>query len=288
MQIGKMVVLAACLTGAWRAPVHAAGKERDVAVKGSASEWISSDDYPAPALRFELEGAITALLTIGIDGNVTKCAVIESSKHDVLDLATCDLLKERAKFEPALDRRGRAIESTFRQRFRWTFPEDVIETEADAEGVAQWDLVVGADDSVESCTMTNSIGTVDSSTSECDNLEPGERGFLPAVRETGYKGRVALRYMLETTLDRGDVARRLNEPGWQRLSFMHASSIVGVEGGKAGSCVIEETHGAEALMIPLCAFLAERQYSPFKDDQGKSVERKIETISVAYFKPLAN
>jgi TonB family protein len=87
--------------------------------KGSLGSLISNDDYPKAALREEEEGTVGFTLQIGADGLVTKCAVTSSSGSAALDSATCSVLTERARFAPALDRRGKPTVDSLASRIIW-------------------------------------------------------------------------------------------------------------------------------------------------------------------------
>lgn len=107
---------------------------------GDQASWVTTDDYPEAAWAEHRYGVTTMELTVGRDGRVTGCRVIISSKSSDLDTAACAALTERARFEPARDRRGRAIAGTFTKRVRWQLPElpvisDPMEGYADAQGV---------------------------------------------------------------------------------------------------------------------------------------------------------
>lgn len=84
--------------------------------------WINSSDYPAYALRQNLEGISRFRLTIDGDGRVTACLITVSSGSEVLDEATCRVLTQRARFSPALDRKGRPVNGHYENSVRWQIP----------------------------------------------------------------------------------------------------------------------------------------------------------------------
>lgn len=78
------------------------------------------DNYPREAIRYGWEGDVVADLTISPHGRITSCKIVQSSGHQVLDDATCDLLIRRALFTPARDERGNALEDHLRTpQIRW-------------------------------------------------------------------------------------------------------------------------------------------------------------------------
>jgi protein TonB len=80
--------------------------------KGDLRSLFSADDYPASAQSSGAEGTVRASLTIGPDGRVTGCNVIQSSGNGSLDSTTCNILRRRAKFTPARDSNGNATSDT--------------------------------------------------------------------------------------------------------------------------------------------------------------------------------
>lgn len=85
---------------------------------------MTTDDYPSSSLREEAEGVTGTRLSVGPDGRVTNCEVTSSSGNSALDQAACRNLLRRARFEPALDRDGNPVASTFPKRVRWQLPEN--------------------------------------------------------------------------------------------------------------------------------------------------------------------
>ena len=92
--------------------------------RGNVAGLLSDDDYPAFALRDEIEGTTGFRLRIGADGRVKGCTVTSSSGSLGLDVVTCRLMRSRATFAPARDRRGRAIEDHVSSRITWRIAED--------------------------------------------------------------------------------------------------------------------------------------------------------------------
>jgi protein TonB len=96
--------------------------------RARASETLpslfSSDDYPAAALRAEQEGRVGFRLDIDRRGRVTACSITASSGSPALDSTTCRLLVVRARFEPARNRKGKAVADSFSGRIVWALPAE--------------------------------------------------------------------------------------------------------------------------------------------------------------------
>jgi TonB family protein len=97
----------------------------------AASRGIfSSDDYPAGPLRAYEQGQTTVRLAIGPDGRVSDCQVTVSSGSAALDLATCRIIRSRARLFPALNRQGNAMTTPDETTVTWRLPPRPVEPAA--------------------------------------------------------------------------------------------------------------------------------------------------------------
>lgn len=69
-------------------------------------------DYPESARDAGVEGTAVAQLTIGTDGRVEGCSIVQSTGNSALDSATCRVLRSRARFTPARDSNGNPTTDT--------------------------------------------------------------------------------------------------------------------------------------------------------------------------------
>lgn len=88
---------------------------------------ISNDDYPADAILAEQQGSTAFTITVGPDGVPSDCRVTESSGSESLDKASCDLVTQRFRYDPARDPSGRPITSEISRRVVWKLPEGDID-----------------------------------------------------------------------------------------------------------------------------------------------------------------
>jgi TonB family protein len=93
--------------------------------RGNPGNWATSNDYPSVALQQEIEGTSGFSLTVGPDGRVSDCVITQSSGSPELDTATCTNVKQRARFEPALDASGTPTTGKYANRIRWQIPRFV-------------------------------------------------------------------------------------------------------------------------------------------------------------------
>jgi protein TonB len=64
------------------------------------------DNYPARAIRDEIEGRVGVRVTVGPNGRVSGCTVSSPSGSNILDEAACQDITRYARFSPALDDAG--------------------------------------------------------------------------------------------------------------------------------------------------------------------------------------
>ncbi|MBN8844363.1 MAG: TonB family protein [Sphingomonadales bacterium] len=89
--------------------------------------WVTNADYPAAAMRDEMEGTTGFRLTVGPDGLPRRCEVTASSGSEELDAATCRLIMERARFQIQRDEKGVRLGGTYSNRIRWQIPDDYLD-----------------------------------------------------------------------------------------------------------------------------------------------------------------
>ena len=81
--------------------------------------WLNSGDYPKKMLIEGQNALIRFRLIVGEDGTVTSCAVQSAAGPSDFRDWTCDLIKSRAKFRPALDAAGKPVKSYWLNSVRW-------------------------------------------------------------------------------------------------------------------------------------------------------------------------
>lgn len=79
--------------------------------------WFSSDDYPSQELANS--GTTAFVVDVGPDGHARSCEVTQSSGSALLDEATCRVVTDRARFDPATDGKGRPIAGRFASSVGW-------------------------------------------------------------------------------------------------------------------------------------------------------------------------
>ena len=92
--------------------------------QGDVRGLFSVDDYPSRALRNGDTGTARAELTIGTNGRVSGCRIVQSTGSSALDDATCKVLTRRARFNPATDSTGAKVQGSYTTpAIRWELAE---------------------------------------------------------------------------------------------------------------------------------------------------------------------
>ena len=80
--------------------------------KGDIRHLFSSDDYPAEAIRRDQQGTAQFMLLIDEKGKAAGCDILVPSGVPALDAMGCQVIRERLKLKPALDKSGKPVRST--------------------------------------------------------------------------------------------------------------------------------------------------------------------------------
>ena len=97
---------------------------QSASARGNPADWITTDDYPASALRANEEGTSSITWTINTEGRVENCHVTHSSGHSDLDEAACRAITRRGRYTPAKDQNGNPISQTQSRNVVWRIPQE--------------------------------------------------------------------------------------------------------------------------------------------------------------------
>lgn len=87
--------------------------------KRTSRNWFSADDYPDQMARGGYEANVNVRLIIDEAGQPKSCNIQSSTRPKDFDDAVCKALIMRARFEPALDARGKPVPSFWRHTIRF-------------------------------------------------------------------------------------------------------------------------------------------------------------------------
>lgn len=91
--------------------------------RGNPASWVTVNDYRSSWINREMTGIARFRLEVGASGRVEGCTIVASSGHPELDRATCALVTQRAKFDPAKDDTGAKVGGSYSNAVRWELPE---------------------------------------------------------------------------------------------------------------------------------------------------------------------
>lgn len=203
----------------YTAPLPPLPADAEPAVRAASNltlpQLFSTDDYPAAALLNDEQGTVEFAVAIDSTGRVAACSITQSSGSVSLDVTTCSIIQRRARFTPARDASGRAVEDRSKGRIRWVLPPlprppagtppfgpDVARSgvhlpslfSADdypeeallngEEGTVSFRLSIDKNGVPTRCAVTISSGSASLDTTTCAILQSRGR-FLPALDANG-------------------------------------------------------------------------------------------------------
>lgn len=87
--------------------------------RSNPGSWISWGDYPETPLAKGISGMVRFRLHVDTAGLPTKCVVQAAFSDPAFKKVTCDLLMQKARFEPARSASGAPVESYWVSSVKW-------------------------------------------------------------------------------------------------------------------------------------------------------------------------
>lgn len=230
-------------------------------LNGSLQGLFASDDYPDEALDNDDQGQVGIAIRTDPKGAITDCVVEETSKSKVLDKQTCEIVRKRAKFKPALDRQGRAAAGEYRSRIVWKIEDEL--TPSDPWAV-RWVTNYAPDGRTLSCrmefegAMTPQPGTTPPA---CDADAPPNA----APKVADLPGAIGT-----LVIEERFVPGRLSAPSIPEGDILVSRQVISLEvdvDGNLTSCKVVESSGSAAADDP-CSQV-DKKYSLHKGLDGK-------------------
>lgn len=198
--------------------------------------YISPDDYPSSAMQSGQQGQVRIALRVDAIGRVIGCSVLESSRSAVLDLASCRLLQSRARFTPAKDAQGNAVESATRTTIRWVLPPRP--PVPDRMNIS---YRITSDGRMVDCKGEMVTGGKTSKKADPDcRGEPAPAAFLAAVRSQSTAPEPDVRMEMRLLRSPSEPWPQLNRAG-ERVLARAAARMVVEPDGRVSSCTVVET-----------------------------------------------
>ncbi|CDO37008.1 TonB family protein [Novosphingobium sp. KN65.2] len=86
----------------------------------------SAKDYPRDSRDLRIGSEVIVALTVGADGRVKGCRVVQQSPDPSAGQITCSLATERFRFRPAQDASGHPVEAVYGWRQRWFYRDSRV------------------------------------------------------------------------------------------------------------------------------------------------------------------
>jgi TonB family protein len=123
---------------------------------GNPGGWVTANDYPHTSDPYA-SGTTQFQLAVDALGKVTDCTITQSSGHAELDAATCQLLRERAAFVPAMHA-GKPVRGTYSNSVLWQKSRDSGEPRMPTPYRQQLIYTIAADGTVAGCEGVDNEG----------------------------------------------------------------------------------------------------------------------------------
>lgn len=193
---------------------------------------VTADDYPAEAARAGEQGTTGFRLTVGPDGLVTDCTIVQSSGSAALDAASCRLMRGRARFDPAKDKAGVPTSDVVTARIAWRLPPRLI------PDLVTTRYTLGADGVPRNCSLQARLGerVQSQSAPDCGPRPPSGPWVADLKKEAG--GAVTnVRSEIRLIRDAAAPWPELEQTGRRVVAREMARLRVGA-GGRVLGCVV--------------------------------------------------
>lgn len=87
-----------------------------------SNNYLSFADYPKESISRREQGTVRFTLTVSAEGRATACHVNQSSGFAALDDKACQIMIQRAMFNPAMDSAGNPTTDFVSSSVRWVIP----------------------------------------------------------------------------------------------------------------------------------------------------------------------
>ncbi|HEV2596064.1 MAG TPA: energy transducer TonB [Sphingomicrobium sp.] len=230
------------------------------------STWFNANDYPFEAIKKGLQGSVGFEVDVDPDGKPTSCQVTKSSGQQILDQTTCEVVRSRAHFHPALDAKGRPVSGHYSTSAIWRLAGDAFHTFHHAVI-----LDFSSDPGHPSCIVQttapagNQLPTCEQTLAQSRLMETLSKKWSLAV--------------ILIAAGAGDEQVYKGEPGWgTRLSYL-ANEQYRLKGQNAVGCLSVAAEGMTAGQNACAAFPAAQPIS----DADKKNALKIGRFELSTF-----
>jgi hypothetical protein len=229
---------------------------------GSPGAWVGSDDYPAAALRLDVEGITSFRLSVDVTGKPSRCEIVESSSFDILDRVTCDRLMANAHFTPGHDRAGRPMEGTYANRVRWQIPEGENSV---SESYVSALLSIDQSGKITGCQSVSHISPVAPASlqTSCEQMHGQVTEDVALDLRDGFKGAIAEVDVEMANVFTPALRDRVEAPiaGYEQHALnVHRFTVT--NDGKLTTCNYEQQRGSSHMIEDFCGNAQRNHFDP--------------------------
>lgn len=222
------------------------------------SSWFHAEDYPIEAMKAGIEGSVTFEVDVDAEGKPTACRIATSSGSPILDQTTCDIVRARARFKPALGADGKRVPGKFMKTAVWRLEDKTATTYQAAI------LDFGSDPAHPSCTIKT--GPYPLSGPTCEQI------LTQASQQKAADHVVKLVFLLSVGSSEKPLYK--GEPEWGRRVSYLVSEQYSRKGGLPMACLSVAAEGSASGQDACAGFIGARTVSV--KDKAAMMETRTE------------
>jgi TonB family protein len=231
------------------------------------ASWFSWDVYPAEAVNKGLEGSVDFEVDVDANGKPIACRIASSSGQPILDQATCDVIRLKARFNAARNSDGKPIAGQYSNTAVWRIAGPPT------PGHHAVVLDFSNDPTHPTCTIQSAGSSMPGPT--CANML---EKFGPTLASVGARW---TKMVVVTSVTAADQEPYLGEPDWgARLSYLESEQYF-LDKAKPVACVTVAAEGMDIGQDACAQFGGSR--SP--DESVKRSARKMRVEVSIYAAP---
>jgi hypothetical protein len=245
------------------------------------ANWISDNDYPKSAYSAGEQGRVTVVLSVDDAGEPQVCTVRASTAPASLAKLSCNLLIQRARFEPARDERGKPVAGEFVQGLQWALPSPRVL--GDSGYVTKFEI--GESGGIASCSVQGVGGQpLDMQTAAmCDQLRNPETLATFLKRSLQKVRMVELRFLL--SVDRAGSLITVSPSPYDFHRVISTADFEFLESGSPSKCTTTSAETVEGRPVDACQMLGLKNVAiPSRRDTARTTRGRAVFDAVGYYR----
>ena len=245
------------------------------------ANWISDNDYPRAAYSAGEQGRVTVALSVDEAGEPQVCTVRATTAPASLAKLSCNLLIQRARFEPARDERGKAAAGEFVQGVQWSLPDPRVL--GDSGYVTKFDISESG--GIARCSVQGVGGQpLDMQTaSMCDQFRNGETLATFIKKPLQRIRTVDLRFLL--SVDRAGSLITVTPSPYDFHRVISTADFEFLESGSPSKCTTTTSETIDGKPVDACQMLGLKSIDmPNRRDTPRTTRGHAVFDAVGYYR----